>query len=100
MIIRRFNKLILIISTIASGSLLIFSFLAAFAEDEGTLSHDSFLILFAKLFHVFRFPTNIIFDIVLNSYSETYFIIGLIINCFFYGFIIERIIAFIKAKKN
>ncbi|MCX6182613.1 MAG: hypothetical protein NT150_11875 [Bacteroidetes bacterium] len=95
---KNFNKNIFIVSTGLIALLLIPSFLAAWAEDEGTLGDDSFWIYFANIFYVLRFPFHTLLWFIF-SYSAILFLIGLGLNCMFYGFIIERLFAFFRKKK-
>ena len=79
--------------------LLIPSFFAAWAEDEGTLGDHLFWIVFAKLFYVLRFPSHVLLWSVFSD-SAILFFIGLGLNCMFYGFIIERVFAFFRKNKH
>jgi len=79
------------------GFLLIPSFLAAWAEDEGTLGTNLFWIVFAKLFYILRFPTHtLLWGFISKVDSGGVFMGGLAINCMFYGFLIERLISVLK----
>ena len=74
------------------GLLLIPSFLAAWAEDEGTLGSSIIWRTFAKLFYVLRFPTHTLFWTFITEFGAMVYFLGLVINCIFYGVIIERLI--------
>jgi hypothetical protein len=85
-------------ATILFGLLLIPSFLAAWAEDEGTLGTNIIWVTFAKLFYVLRFPTHTLLWTLFSNGGATIYFLGLIINCLFYGFITERLFSFVKHK--
>jgi hypothetical protein len=87
------NKRILFIATIFFGLLLSLSFIAAWAEDEGTLGTNIIYTTFAKLFNIFRFPTHTLLLTNISRSGETIYFLGLFVNCVFYGFITERIIS-------
>ena len=97
---KNFNKTTFILSTTLFGLLLIPSFLAAWAEDEGTLGTNIVWTTFAKLFYVLRFPTHTLFWAFITKSSGTFFFLGLGLNCLFYGFITERLIAFYKILRH
>ena len=92
---KKINKRTFIISTILCGLLLIPCFLVAYSEDEGTLGKNSLWIIFAKLYNILRFPTHILFEELFNK-SVVTVLIGFIINCFFYGFLSERLISLLR----
>jgi len=98
MTIKNFNRQTFIITTIIVGLLLIPSFLAAWGEDEGTLGTNIFLVTFAKLFYVLRFPTHTLLWTIFSNGGATVYFVGLIINCMFYGLLTERLISFFKTK--
>lgn len=75
-----------IISTCVVGLLIFISFLAAFAEDEGTLGTNIILNGLANLFYLMLFPW-------------TKLSAGILINILFYGLLTERIISTVNAKK-
>jgi hypothetical protein len=97
---KNFNKTTFILSTILLGLLLIPSFLAAWAEDEGTLGTSIVWATFAKLFYVLRFPTHTLFWTFITKSGETFFFLGLGLNCLFYGFITERVISLFKILRQ
>jgi hypothetical protein len=94
--VKNVNKnLIYLLSTVIF-LLIIPSFIAAFAEDEGTIGNNLFWLFFANLFHVLRFPTHtLLWPLIGLGGAITYFG-GLILNSIFYGFLIERLIFLIK----
>lgn len=87
---KNFNKRIFLLSTILVSILLIFSFLAAFAEDEGSLDKDSFWRFFAKLFYLFVFPIGNLRDVIFHK-GLVIIILSFFVNCCCYGFLIERV---------
>jgi hypothetical protein len=95
---KNFDKKTFIISTVLIGLLLIPCFFAAWGEDEGTLGSNMILVTLSKLFYILRFPTHTLFW-KLFSFNAGLFMVGLILNCMFYGLIIERTISFLKFKK-
>jgi hypothetical protein len=97
MTMKNFSKQNFIISTAVFGFLLIPSFLAAFGEDEGTLGTNIIWVTFAKLFYVLRFPTHTLLWTIFSSHGLLY-LLGLLINCMFYGLITERLISFFKNR--
>ena len=95
---KNFNKQTFIIATVLFGLLLIPSFLAAWAEDEGTIGTNVIWLTFAKLFYVLRFPTHTLLWTLFSNGGLVYFA-GLLINCMFYGFLTERLLSVIKRKR-
>ena len=97
---KKFSKGTFIIATILFGLLLIPSFLAAWGEDEGTLGTNIIWVTFAKLFYILRFPTHTLLWTVFSESGANIYFVGLFINCFFYGFLTERLIYFIKMLRQ
>jgi hypothetical protein len=95
---KHFNKRTFLNSTIIVGLLLIPCFFAAWGDDEGTLGTNSFWVTLSKLFYILRFPTHTLFW-KLFSFNAALFIIGLVINCMFYGLLFERTIFLLKFTK-
>ncbi len=93
---KKFSKQTFIISTVLFGLLLIPCFLAAWGEDEGTLGTNIFLLAFAKLFYILRFPTHTLFWTLITKGGAFMFFAGLFINCIFYGLLTERFIRLVK----
>jgi hypothetical protein len=93
---KKFRKKTFVVSTVVLGLLLVPSFLAAFGED-GTISEKTLWIVFARLFDVLRFPTHTLAWTIFSSTAIMYFI-GLILNCMFWGLLIERISWLLKTK--
>ncbi|MBT9393618.1 hypothetical protein KLP40_10635 [Hymenobacter sp. NST-14] len=96
---KNFSKSTFTISTIIFGLLLIPSFLAAWAEDEGTLGTNIIWTTFAKLFYVLHFPTHTLLWTSITKFGATVHFLGLAINCAFYGLITERLIQLYRQLK-
>jgi hypothetical protein len=96
---QKFNNQTFLISSLVTLLILIPSFLAAWAEDEGTIGNNFLLFGLAKVFYVLRFPCHTLFWTFFIA-NALLFYIGLIINCIFYGFVIERLLAYRKAIKS
>ena len=97
---KNFSKRTFIISTVVFGLLLVPSFIAAWAEDEGTLGTNIIWMTFAKLFYVLRFPTHTLLWTLISKGGATIYFGGLLINCMFYGLITERLFSLFKTKTN
>ena len=96
----RFKILIFIIATIIFCGLTFITLVAAGSVDEGiegTGVLGFIAIILSKLFHFFRFPTHTFFFDLMNG---SRFFIGLLINCIMYGFLTERLISFLKSRKD
>ena len=93
-----FNKKAFLILAVATIILLIPSFFAAWAEDEGTLGSGIFPGMLSKLFYVLRFPAHVLFWKVF-SYNAVLFFTGLVLDCLFFSLLIERIIHFCRYIK-
>ena len=96
---KSFDKQTFLISTVLVGLLLIPCFFAAWGDDEGTLGTNIFWVTLSKLFYVLRFPTHTLLW-ELFSFNGLLFIGGLIINCMFYGLLIERTAFILKLTKT
>jgi len=94
---KNLNKYIFIVATIFFIALLIPSFFSAWAEDEGTLQKNSIGKIFNEVYYILRFPTHTLLWSIF-SINGLLFSAGLIINCMFYGLLIERIVYFIRLK--
>jgi len=75
------------------------SFLATWADEEGTLNKNSGWQIFVSLFSILRFPTHTLFWSIIDKAGGLFYFIGLLLNCGFYGLLIERLIYFIKKPK-
>ncbi len=95
---KNFDKRIFLNSTISVGLLLIPCFFAAWGDDEGTLGSNRFWMTFSKVFYILRFPTHTLFW-KFFSFNAVFFFVGLILNCMFYGLLIERTIFLFKFAK-
>lgn len=99
--LKNFNWTIFLISVLVVGLLVIPSFFAAFAEDEGTLNPDyKIWNFFAKLFYILRFPTHTLLWSALSEGGPLTYLGGLFVNCMFYGLLIERLATLLKQKKG
>jgi len=96
---KNFSKRNFLISTALILTLLIISFLSAYVEDEGNLSKGSVWVIFARIFNVLKFPTHTLFE-GLFGHNLILILVGFLINCLFYGFLLERITYFIKKINN
>jgi hypothetical protein len=96
---KKFNWSIFLYSTIIAGFLLVTSFVAALAEDEGTRGSGLIGLALYKLFYILRFPTHTLLWDLFSSSTDLYFF-GLVLNCIFYGLIVERMIFVIRRKSQ
>ena len=90
------RKSIFLFATTIFLVLLIPSFFAAFAEDEGTLPEGSFWRIFTWLFQMLRFPTHTLIYPWMSGDGGIFFLGGLILNCLFYGLIVERLVSYFR----
>ena len=98
--VKNVNWFTVIIATIAVGILLIPSFMAAWAEDEGTLGNGWFGLMFARLFDVLRFPTHVLFWPAIVDGGGALYFGTLLVNCIVYGLVIERVLSCFRRDKN
>lgn len=97
---KKINKPIFILSTVFFLLLLITSFMAAGGEEEGTLTKDSALYFLVRIFYILRFPTHtLLWGLIIKGGLGAFFL-GFIINCMFYGFLLERLVFIFKKKKT
>jgi hypothetical protein len=96
---RKFNTILFLASTLTIMFLTFISFMAAWGEDEGN-KLNLFWLFFVKLFYILRFPTHVLFWEFLTRHGGSFFILGLIINCFFYGLVVERLFSLRKNKSK
>jgi hypothetical protein len=96
---RSFDKRRFANATALFGFLLIPSFVAAWAADEGTLGTNIIWVVFFKLFYILRFPTHTLFWAIFCNAGIVVYLSGLIINCMFYGFLTERIYSVFRQEK-
>lgn len=98
---KNFNTTIFLLTTIIMGLLIIPSFKAAFAEDEGTLNpKNTFWSLFARLYYIIRFPTHTLLSPIISAGGIITFFGGLFINCVFYGLVVEIIVSVFRKKSK
>ncbi len=98
MLFSNFNKKKFFIATAIFGILTLLAFIAASAKDEGTISTNPIEITLAKLFSVLRFPAHTLLWKLNNQGGAVVYYAGLLLNCFFYGLLTERIFYFIRKK--
>ena len=89
---KNFNRQLFCSSTIIFGLLLIPIFLSVWADEEGTLGTNSFLIFLSKLSFLFRFPILTIIGNNFDNFGGIVFLFLLLLNTIFYGLLIERLI--------
>jgi hypothetical protein len=94
---KNFNVTIFSVVTFIIGLLTLVTFVFAAAVDEGTSNLNPISLLIADLYFLFRFPTHTLFEKLFLNNAGAFFV-GLFINCLFYGFLIERVVAIIKLK--
>ena len=80
--------------------LMIVSFFAAFAFEEGTMNSNSKYHIFASIFWILRFPSHtLLFPLIrIPIIGILLFPIGLIFNIYFWAVIFERIITILSFK--
>ena len=96
---KKFNTRAFFISFVLTGCLLILSFFAAWAKDEGTLGNGFISSVLAKLFYTLRFPTHTLLWDFFSSNATIYFL-GLLINIIFWGFVFERTVFLLRILKR
>jgi|SRR5258706_4698981 len=89
---KNFNRQLFLNSTIIFGLLLIPIFLSVWADEEGTLGTNPFLIFLSKLSFLFRFPLLTIIGNKFDNFGGIAFLLLLLLNIMFYGLLIERLI--------
>jgi hypothetical protein len=92
----KFNFITFFISIIICAGLTFASLIVAAAREEGTGGDGILERILEKLYYIFRFPTHTLFFQFMDGIM---FFVGLIVNCLFYGFVIERAFALYKDKK-
>jgi len=96
----KINFILFTLLTIFFWVLIFATLISAADKDEGTIGTNPILIIFAKLFYVFRFPTHIVlWEFMING-RIFLFLSGLIFNRLFYAFLTEQIISSITHKKT
>ena len=97
--VKNFNYPVFIISTHVFGLLAIFAFINSLSFFEGTSGTGSFLELSSWSLYFFSFPVNNILSLF-NIRIFPLFIIGIILDCVFYGLLTERIFSLLKKTKK
>lgn len=95
---RKISLWTFVFSTLAVGFVMATSILAFWAYDDGTLKNDSKWMFLVKLFHLLRFPAHTILGALILH--PVIWLLGLVINCCLYGFLIERVISLFRKKKK
>jgi hypothetical protein len=73
------------------------SFISVFAIDEGSLKEGFITRLIEDIWVIFACPTLLIFP---NYFLGSNFFWGIVINCVFYGFLVDRIAYFLNRNKQ
>ena len=89
---RRINFRLFFIFCLLLAILTYFAFSEAYAADEGKLGNNILLKFLSESFNVLRFPTHLLFPAFTKF--PFYFAMGLLVNCIFYAFALERIVHF------
>jgi hypothetical protein len=97
---KNFKRQTFFIITLLFGVVLVPSFLTTWAFEDGTVNKNSFWQIFVSMFSILRFPTHTLFWNIFGKSGVLIYFFGLLLNCCFYGLIIERIIYLIKISKN
>jgi len=92
----KFSLMLFLLTTLIFCVLAFVMLFAAGAVDEGSDGNSFTIQLLAKGYHIVRFPTHTFFFDIMNG---PIFLIGLFMNCLFYGFCSERIISLLKTKQ-
>jgi len=92
----KFSLLLFILATLFFCVLTFVTLWATAGVEEGMGDNNFALKFLAKAYYVFRFPTHTFFFDIMNG---PIFLIGLFINCSFYGFLFERILSILRPKK-
>ena len=98
-LVRKINITQVLIASFLTSLLTFLTFFFAFGKDEGTLGEGYIRNFIADSFNLFRFPTHVIAWNFFSS-SPLLYLVGLLLNCILYGVLIERIIYFLKKKRD
>ena len=99
-IVKKFNWLIFLVCSFIFIFLLFPSFVAAWSEDEGTLGTNIIAKVLPRVYDILRFPTHTLFWNSIIGSNDAIYYLGLVLNCFFYGFITERLIFILKNLRH
>ncbi len=75
-----------------------FSFTAVYDADQRKPLTSGLDRVLSELFNILRFPTHVLLPDLTKT--SLYFALGLVVNCFFYSLVIERIVYIIFHKKD
>lgn len=95
--LKKYNRIRLACFFIIIVILLFFCYGAAFSKDDGVVLNSSFENFLANAYDVFLFPTYFLFG---NYMNDILFLIGLLLNCVFYAFLIETLIILSKTLRQ
>jgi hypothetical protein len=99
-IMKKINLTIFLLATIICWLVISVSFVAAFAEDEGTLPENLFAWILAKSFYVFSFPSLFLLNILTLKVKAVTYFCALWFNGLFYGTLIERLIFLYRNRQT
>jgi hypothetical protein len=85
-----------VFSTLAVGFVMASALLASWAYDDGTIHGDSKWMFLVNLFPLLRFPAHVVLGRLI--FHPVIWLLGLVINSFLYGLLIERIISLFRKK--
>lgn len=89
--VKGFNKTVFLLGIGVFSLLMIPSFIAAAAQDEGTLGNSLLGQSLCNLFLILRFPTHTLLWPVIGLGGFVFYFVGLFTNCMFYALIVERL---------
>lgn len=99
MLIKDFRPRIFITASTVLVLLAAPSFLAVYANEEGTLGEDNILgICLVQLFHLIRFPIHTLMLPLIARGGAFIFFGTLIANCVINGFLIERLLSLFRKQ--
>ncbi|RBQ06319.1 hypothetical protein DRW42_14640 [Pedobacter miscanthi] len=94
--INNFKLWLFILTSIVFFIFTIITLITCAAVEEGTDGNSSTIRAIAKLYNIFRFPTHTLLFRFMNG---PIFVIGLLFNSLFYGFLTERIVFLLRNRK-
>lgn len=95
---QNFNILLFIVLVIIDSTICFLSSIAAWAEDDGSLTDNLFAIILAKSYYILKFPMHTFFSASLNSVYTFYY--ALFINVIIRSIIFERCYYFYKLYRK
>jgi len=98
--VNKFNRKLFLISTLIVFLLVIVIFFAEWFVDDQYRNHLSWKII-QGLTYIIRFPTHTLFwNFLTRKDNLLYYFGSLLINCIFYGIVVERIFSLLRRKAN